>query len=151
MRYLNIIKGTSADGPGLRNSLYVAGCAHGCPGCHNPESWKFEAGVEDTVENIATQLIDPYADVTISGGDPMYQPNELLELLKIIKAAGKNVWVFTGFYINELSEKQQRCLQYIDVLVDGPYDENKRDLTRFCGSTNQNIIYLKNGEITQIK
>lgn len=151
MRILEIIKGTCADGPGLRNSIYVAGCGHKCPGCHNPESWKFTAGKEMTIPEILDEVLDAYTDITISGGDPMYQAEELIELCKILKWAGKNIWVYTGFTIDQLVGVQKECLKYIDVLVDGPYIANKRDLTRFCGSSNQNIIYLKNGEITAIK
>lgn len=143
MRVLSILKQTGADGPGLRNVLYVAGCAHHCPGCHNPESWSFLGGGERCIDDIIKELIDPYSDITISGGDPMYQPDSLRELLRRIKEGWpeKNIWVYTGFRIEELDERQRACLPYIDVLVDGPYIESLRDLSRFCGSSNQRIIY----------
>lgn len=147
MRILKIIKGTAADGPGLRNSIYVAGCAHKCPGCHNPESHDFNAGQDMTIDYIVSEVLDKYADISISGGDPMYQPADLLELCKRLKAADKTIWVWTGFEFEELTSVQRECLKYIDVLVDGPYMKNLRSTARYCGSLNQRILHLKNGEI----
>lgn len=151
MRVLKIIKGTAADGPGIRNSIYVAGCAHQCPGCHNPESWDFMNGKRMSVSEVLEQVLDPYADITITGGDPVYQHVEVTKLCKYLKAAGKNIWLFTGFLYKDLQSRCPELLKYIDVLVDGPYDANKRDLTRFCGSSNQRILHLKNGEICEEK
>lgn len=143
MRVLSILKQTGADGPGLRNVLYVAGCSHQCPGCHNPESWNFTGGKDMTTQEIIDELIDSYSNITISGGDPMYQSKDLHELLVTIKTnwPAKNIWVYTGFHIEDLTEDQKACLPYIDVLVDGPYVEALRDLSDFKGSTNQRIIH----------
>lgn len=143
MRVLSILKQTGADGPGLRNVLYVAGCAHHCPGCHNPESWNFSGGKDMTTQEIIDELVDPYSNITISGGDPMYQAQALRDLLSTIKTEwpSKNIWVYTGFRIEDLTEDQKACLPYIDVLVDGPYVETLRDLSDFKGSTNQRIIH----------
>jgi anaerobic ribonucleoside-triphosphate reductase activating protein len=121
-----------------------------CKGCHNPESWSFTAGTEETIEQLEEWLCTKYCNVTISGGDPIYQHKAITELCKRLKARGKNIWLFTGFYYNEVKQIAPELLKYIDVLVDGPYDANKRDLTRFAGSTNQNIIYLKEGEIYKV-
>jgi anaerobic ribonucleoside-triphosphate reductase activating protein len=147
IQYLDIIYSTGADGPGLRNTLYVAGCNHRCPGCHNPESWDFTAGQPGTVEELADKLCTKYCDVTISGGDPVYQHTAVTELCKILKERGKNVWLFTGFTYSEVQRIAPELLKVIDVLVDGPYHSYKRDLSRFAGSSNQRILYLSNGEI----
>lgn len=151
MRIYQIIKGTSADGPGLRNSIYVSGCAHACPGCHNPQTWSFSSGAEMTIQEILDEVLDDYADITISGGDPVYQAGQVEDLCRELKRYNKNIWLYTGFTYEEVRQKCPSLLLYIDVLVDGLYDANKRDLTRFCGSTNQRIIYLKNGEIETVK
>lgn len=151
MRILKIIKGTAADGPGVRNSIYFAGCAHNCMGCHNPESWDFRGGVEMTLGEVLGEVLEEGVDVTLTGGDPIYQHPEVLNLCKHLKQAGKYVWLFTGFLYEDLKHMCPELLRYIDVLVDGPYDINKRNLTRFCGSSNQRILYLKNGEIYKEK
>lgn len=147
MRVIKIVKGTCCDGPGLRNTIYVAGCIHKCPGCHNPESWDFRAGREMTIDEVFNEVYDEYADVTFSGGDPALQWGECLELCHRLKERGKNIWFYTGYEYQDLKERCPELLQVIDVLVDGRYDANRRDLTRFCGSTNQRILHLKNGEI----
>ncbi len=152
-RVLDIIKGTAADGPGLRNVLYMAGCTHNCPGCHNPASHDFTAGTMMSIKDIVNELVDKYTDITISGGDPMCNAEALIEILKGIrsKAPNKNIWVFTGYTYEQLKGVQCDCLKYIDVLVDGPYIESLRDLSRFCGSSNQRILHLKNGQIISIE
>lgn len=155
MRILNILLQTMADGPGLRNAIYTAGCEHHCPGCHNPESWDFNAGEDMTIDDIVNSVIDDYSNITISGGDPFYQVKELKQLVKQIKTYNKNIWVFTGFTFEELKEKNdpdiEEILKNIDVLVDGPYIEEQRNLSKFKGSENQRIIYLKNGEIESVE
>jgi anaerobic ribonucleoside-triphosphate reductase activating protein len=118
-----------------------------CPGCHNPKSWSFTAGQEGTVEELADKLCTKYCDVTISGGDPVYQHAAVTELCKVLKERGKSVWLFTGFTYDEVRHIAPELLRVIDVLVDGPYDAHRRDLSRFAGSSNQRILYLSNGEI----
>lgn len=152
---LNIVKQTGADGEGLRNSLYMAGCSHHCSECHNPQSWDIHNGNPVSIDEIIEQLVDEYCNITISGGDPFYQPEGLFQLLKTLKETHpeKNIWVYTGYTYEQLIKNEQfkKSLQYIDVLVDGPYDHTKRNLSRFCGSTNQRILYLKEGIINKIK
>ena len=91
LRVINIAEGTSVDGPGLRTSIYFAGCEHACPGCHNPESWPFDAGSDWSVEKLMSVVRFNRFDVTFSGGDPMYQAEALLPLAQQIKAAGYNI------------------------------------------------------------
>lgn len=90
LRILDIIEDTMVDGTGLRTSIYCAGCRHECPGCHNPQSWDFNAGHDMTVDEIMDIIVaDPFADVTFSGGDPMYQPEGFTALAKAIKLRTK--------------------------------------------------------------
>ena len=92
LRVINIAPGTSADGPGLRTSIYFAGCDHRCPGCHNPASWPFDAGEEKSVEDLMKVIQYNRFHVTFSGGDPMYQAAELLPLAKAITEMGLKIW-----------------------------------------------------------
>ena len=100
-----------------------------------------------TVDEVFNEVYDDYCDVTLTGGDPALQHRECLDLCKRLKAHGKNIWMYTGYLYEDLKVRCPELLKFIDVLVDGRYDQSKRDLTRFCGSTNQRIIHLKNGEI----
>ena len=136
------------DGPGLRTSIYAAGCKHACKGCHNPQSWDFHAGrlveVDDLLEIV---MSDPFADVSFSGGDPLYQVEGFTELARRVKEeTAKNIWCWTGFTFEEVraDERLSMILPYIDVLVDGPFIESLRDpRLLFRGSSNQRIIDLK--------
>ena len=132
------------DGPGFRTSIYCAGCRHQCAGCHNPQSWAFDAGQEMTVEQIVRVIeSDPYANVTFSGGDPMYQAAGFAELAREIhRRTNKDIWCYTGFTFESLiNEDQRELLSELDVLVDGPFIERLRDGDLlFRGSSNQRII-----------
>lgn len=150
-RILNIIPDTAVDGTGLRTSVYFAGCNHRCKGCHNPESWNFDAGEEIEISEIVDK-VDEYDNhkVTLSGGDPMYRKEEVAELIKELKKRipDINIWIYTGFTHEELMDLDDNIvneiLDNIDVLVDGPFVEDlKSDECLFRGSTNQRIIYLK--------
>ena len=103
MRYLKIVPGTSVDGPGLRTSVYFAGCSHHCHGCHNEPSWDFMGGEQIAPEALLQKLLENEEPVTLSGGDPLQQPHdELLALLKGLKAHNVNVWCFTGYTFEQL-------------------------------------------------
>ena len=148
LRVLDIMLETMVDGPGLRTSIYAAGCKHACKGCHNPQSWDFHAGrlveVDDLLEIV---MSDPFADVSFSGGDPLYQVEGFTELARRVKEeTAKNIWCWTGFTFEEVraDERLSMILPYIDVLVDGPFIESLRDpRLLFRGSSNQRIIDLK--------
>ena len=147
IRVLDILHQTMADGPGFRTAIYCAGCKHACKGCHNPQSWEFNAGkwveVEDLLEEIEA---DEMSDVTFSGGDPFFQVDAFTELARRIKEeTRKTIWCWTGFTLEEIqaSEKMSRMLPYLDVLVDGRFIQEQRDTDLlFRGSPNQRIIYL---------
>ena len=153
---LDILEDTTADGPGFRTSIYAAGCPNACPGCHNPESWDIRHGRRMTTDEILQKVLDdPFADVTFSGGDPMFQPEGFAELAQAIKEnSDKNIWCYTGYTFEQLlnSTRHTRLLQYIDVLVTGRCLQELRDESLyFRGSSNQRLIdvpaSLKNGKV----
>ena len=136
-----------ADGPGLRTAIYCAGCLHHCKGCHNPQSWDMAGGEERSVESLLEEIkSDSISDVTFSGGDPFYQAEAFTELARRIKEeTSKTIWCWTGFTIEEIQADpvMSRMLEYLDVLVDGPFILEQRDTDLlFRGSPNQRIIYL---------
>ena len=120
-------------------------------GLCNPESWPFDAGSDWTVERLLSLVKYNRFDVTFSGGDPMYQAAELLPLAKAIREAGYGIWCYTGFRFEDIRDKSpyKELLEYIDVLVDGPFVEKEKPAgkaLRFRGSKNQRFIVPKTGE-----
>lgn len=153
---LDIIEDTTVDGPGFRTAIYCAGCLNACPGCHNPESWNIRNGkMMETDEVLAYVLADEFADVTFSGGDPMFQADGFAELARKIKAnSSKSIWCYTGYRYEDLLRRPQQAelLRWIDVLVDGRFVETLKDPDLlFRGSSNQRLIdvqqSLASGEI----
>ena len=142
---IDIIRGTTVDGPGFRTAIYMAGCCHECPGCHNPQSHDPEGGELMLLKDIMDIVREEDFDVTLTGGDPLYNPQKVLVLAKAIKEAGYNIWLYTGYTIEEICQRDDlaNVLPYVDTLVDGRFVEALRnpDL-RFRGSSNQRIIHL---------
>ena len=144
---LDIVEQTMADGPGLRTSIYCAGCGHHCPGCHNPQSWNIENGHWMSIDDILDVIkADEFSNVSFSGGDPFFQVDAFTELARRIKQeTDKTIWCWTGYTIEEIraDEHLAQMLPYLDVLVDGPFILEQRDTQLlFRGSPNQRIIYL---------
>lgn len=142
---LDILEDTTVDGPGFRTTIYCAGCPNRCSGCHNPESWNQGNGqAMETEEILERVLADEFANVTFSGGDPMYQAKGFAELAQAIKAkSNKNIWCYTGYLFENLVKMpdQKALLEQIDVLVDGPFIESQKDEDLlFRGSFNQRLI-----------
>ncbi|WP_214783520.1 anaerobic ribonucleoside-triphosphate reductase activating protein [Exiguobacterium sp. s183] len=148
MRILSVVEESVVDGPGIRTVIFTAGCPHHCKGCHNPSSWNPAGGEEIEVDEIVRRIeLSGWDGVTISGGEPFLQSAELAKLVKACKSLGKNVWVYTGYTIEQLVAMQdgavQTVLDYADVLVDGRFEQSLRDMRlRFRGSSNQRIIFL---------
>lgn len=145
---IDIIEDTTVDGPGFRTAIYAAGCPNQCPGCHNPESWDIEKGRKIPTEEILDKVLaDDFANVTFSGGDPMFQPEEFTQLAHGIKQkSNKTIWCYTGYQFEKLlkNPKQANLLTYIDVLVDGKFQQALRDESLlFRGSSNQRLIDVK--------
>ncbi|MGG0239932.1 anaerobic ribonucleoside-triphosphate reductase activating protein [Bacillus rhizoplanae] len=149
MRVMNIIHDSVVDGEGLRTVVFFAGCPHRCFGCHNPQSWNICNGTEMTKAEIIKEIEkNPLTDVTFSGGDPFFQATEIKVIAKAVKKMKKNLWIYTGYTLEEIQNSRNNdmieLLQYADVLVDGRFELEKRDLTLpFRGSSNQRIIRLK--------
>lgn len=153
---MKIKESTTVDGPGLRTSIYCAGCVNACPGCHNPQTWDINAGTLMEVDDIMAKIVaEDFCDVTFSGGDPMYQAEGFAELARRIKSeTDKNIWCYTGYTFEEClaDEKKRELLELIDVLVDGRFVLSLRNTDLlFKGSSNQRIIdvraSLKNGKV----
>lgn len=160
MNYMEIKKYDIANGPGVRTSLFVAGCTHHCKGCFNPESWDFKAGrefTEDTIEEIVESMKPDYVKgLTLLGGEPFEPANQqaLLPLVKRVKKEfpDKNIWAFSGYLFDKqimdvMAQKYdftKEFITYIDVLVDGEFHEEEKDLSIvYRGSRNQRIIDVK--------
>lgn len=151
IRLLNVYRETICDGPGLHYSIYLAGCRHACPGCHNPSSWDPEAGVlmtDSILGNIIREInANPLLDgITLSGGDPFYNPAGLTCLLQRLRASCTlPIWCYTGYTLEQLKTDVMLSapLALIDVLVDGPFVRELFDPTLLWrGSSNQCIIRL---------
>ena len=153
MNYIKITKNDIANGPGVRCVLWVAGCSLNCVGCHNKEAQNFKAGKlfdDNAKQELFDALGKPYIQgLTISGGHPLDPHNfeGIITLVKEIKEKfpTKDIWLYTGYLYEELYYREiSRILLYIDVLVDGPYIEEQRDITlAFRGSRNQRLIDVK--------
>ena len=136
-----------ADGPGLRTSIYCAGCSHHCKGCHNPQSWDIANGKWMSIDEIMEVIkADTISNVSFSGGDPFFQVEAFTELARRIKTeTSKTIWCWTGFTIEQIRADAHLAmlLPYIDTLVDVPFILEQRDTTLlFRGSPNQRIIHL---------
>lgn len=145
LRIMDIMTSSSVDGTGFRDVLFVNYCPHRCKGCHNEQSWYEENGRWVTVEEVYQKLTESdITNVTYSGGEPFCQAEALVELSKMLKAhTSKDIWAYTGYLYEDLlgDEKKRELLNYISVLVDGPFREDQTELNlRFKGSTNQRII-----------
>ena len=144
---IHAYKISRVNGPGNRFTLWTQGCSKGCSDCFNPETWSYRNNISLTPLEIFEQIKELDIDgVTITGGDPLEQEEELLLLLKLLDTLNlsKGVIVFTGFSYDEIRENKVReeCCSYIDVLIDGRYEKDKRISNCIKGSSNQNIIYF---------
>ena len=153
MNYAQIRKYDVTNGPGIRATLFVSGCTHKCPGCFNEEQQSFTYGNEWTKE-IEDSFIEAASNplvvgISILGGEPMQQLRDtcMIELLNRLKAqVQKPIWVWTGYTFEELlkNPEQKRLLSYIDVLIDGKFEMDKRDLMlKYRGSSNQRVINVQ--------
>ncbi|MEI5907948.1 anaerobic ribonucleoside-triphosphate reductase activating protein [Bacillus spongiae] len=149
MKVMNIYHDSVVDGEGLRTVIFFAGCPHHCLGCHNPKSWDIHNGIEMSVNDICAEvLLNPLSNVTLSGGEPFLQAREVKKLAKTLKAKKKNIWIYSGYTYEELISSENthvlELLSHCDVLVDGPFLLEERDISlRFRGSSNQRILSLK--------
>lgn len=146
-----IVKESIVDGPGIRLVIFSQGCKHNCKGCHNPQTHSFENGQIINIEDILEMIKkNPLLDgVTFSGGDPFEQSESFAKLGKEVKKLGLNIITYTGYtyeqIVESIDKKAWKDLLYVtDVLIDGPFEINKRSLElKFRGSSNQRIIDVK--------
>lgn len=157
MNYHNITYPDQNNGPGLRVVIWVSGCSHHCLECQNPQTWDKNSGIifdNSAKEEILEQLKNNYiSGVTWSGGDPMYKDN-VETVLKFTEKIHdlfpeKNIWLYTGYtfeeIMNDTNLKRKQLLDLCDVLVDGEYKKELRDISlHWCGSSNQRVIDVKN-------
>lgn len=186
IRLFGSVADSIVDGPGLRYAVFVQGCVHHCAGCHNQESWAFDAGEVVAIDDVFARIAENKlaGGVTLSGGDPFCQPEACARLAAMVKQTGRNVWTYTGYVYEDLlrlikslettsesdgrsaasmqdeggEQKRERSksecgnnksraramrelLDNTDVLVDGPFMQEKRSLgLKYCGSSNQRLI-----------
>jgi anaerobic ribonucleoside-triphosphate reductase activating protein len=154
MNYISVTYPDVNNGEGCRVTLWVAGCTHHCKGCHNPQSWNFKSGklfTDNIKEELFNVLNKSYVKgLTLSGGDPLDSFDDVFKLVKEVKEVfkDKDIWLFSGYTLEEIKEKGfGDILNYIDVLVDGEFKEELKDLTlAFRGSSNQRILKKINND-----
>ena len=151
MNYIKVTKNDIANGIGIGCVLWVSGCRCGCKNCHNQSTWDFNAGqpfTEETMQEILLTLTKPYISrCTLSGGHPL-DPLNAPEVLKIVKRVkmvfpNKDIWIYSGYVWEDIikDETLKEIMKHTDVLVDGPYIDDLRDISLpFRSSSNQRII-----------
>ena len=150
IRISGVIRESIVDGPGLRFVLFTQGCTHNCAGCHNPDTHDLEGGYLIDTHKVYLEVIkNPLLKgLTISGGEPFLQAKELLPLAREVKKIGKDIVIYTGFLFENLIMSKDKdvleLLELCDMLVDGPFKIELRDLTlTFKGSRNQRLIDMR--------
>ena len=165
MYYGRIKKTDIANGPGVRVSLFVSGCRNHCKGCFQPETWDFNYGQEydgvNTVNEIIEALSPEYiSGLSILGGDPIERENisEVVMICHLVKRLypNKTIWLYTGYKYEDIAEMYPNILEVIDVMVDGPFVEELKDISLvFRGSSNQRIIdvpeSIRSGRVVEVE
>ena len=146
MKIAGVVHESIVDGPNIRSVVFFQGCDHHCLGCHNPQTWQSDGGIDMSTIDIHNEL-NAHAKcgkfVTFSGGDPLYQLVDITELARVLKSDEYHICVYTGFIWEDIEKDNsvRKLLKYVDLLIDGPFiiDKQSYDL-RFRGSSNQRII-----------
>ena len=155
VRLSGIVSESVVDGVGFRMTVFTQGCTHNCKGCHNPQTHDPLGGEIVDLQFIADEIDkDPLLDgITLSGGEPFMQPKPLAMLCKYVHERGMNVWCYSGYTYEQLRDKAETdadvsaLLAETDVLVDGPFIEEKKDLRlKVRGSSTQRVIDMKKTE-----
>lgn len=152
IRIAGVVSESIVDGPGIRFAVFAQGCVHHCKGCHNVSTHDFSGGYDVTIAELVAEIDkNPLLDgVTFTGGEPFCQPAAFLALAKEVKGRNLHLLAFSGYTYEELltlAEKDddlRQLLSCVDILIDGPFIEEEKDLTlQFRGSKNQRIIDMK--------
>lgn len=146
IRIAGLVPESFVDGDGIRFAVFMQGCLRNCEGCQNPDTHALDGGqLVDTNEILAAIKKNPLLNgITLTGGEPLLQIEPATELARAVKNFGLNVWCYTGYTFEDLPADSKQLLNFVDILVDGAFDINQRDLTlQFRGSTNQRIIDVK--------
>ncbi len=164
MNYHDIKHFDILNGEGIRVSLWVSGCNCQCTGCHNPQTWDFNSGIPfdiNALNELLEALDKPYVQgLTLTGGNPVDSGPEILAICTEVKKRfpNKDIWLYSGYTFEEVQNIVSGCLilEYVDVLVDGPYIESLKDASlKWIGSKNQRLIDVKEtlnqGQIIQYK
>ena len=153
MNYHNYYPVDIVNGPGTRVTLFVSGCVHQCKGCYNQSTWRLDAGhpftqeMEDKIINDLNDTRIQRRGLSLSGGDPLH-PQNVAAVLKLVKrvrqeCVGKDIWLWSGYLLSELTAEQQQIADLIDVMIDGKYEQTQRNPSLvWKGSENQVIHYF---------
>lgn len=155
LRFHNITSCDVNNGEGFRVTLWVAGCSHHCKGCQNEQTWSFTGGrpfTDADKQYLFSELSKSYVQgLTLSGGDPLDSFSDVIALVREVRDAfpAKDIWLYTGYTMEQIEDgNMAEILPLLDVVVDGPYIEEQRDVTlAFRGSRNQRIIKLKSKKV----
>lgn len=149
IRLAGIVNDSITDGPGIRFTVFVQGCPHHCPGCHNPQTWDFAGGQMVSAAELLAQIKrNPLLKgVTFSGGEPLAQAEALLPLAKELRTLELELAIYTGYTFEQLLQMNDPAIRQLlaqaDALIDGPFIQAERDLElNFRGSANQRILDL---------
>ncbi|MDO6500499.1 anaerobic ribonucleoside-triphosphate reductase-activating protein [Photobacterium sanguinicancri] len=154
MHYHNYYPVDVVNGPGTRCSLFVSGCVHQCRGCYNKSTWRLDSGhlfTQQMEDRVIADLNDTRIKrrgLSLSGGDPLH-PENVSSVLKLVlrvreECPDKDIWLWTGYLLNELSAEQQAVIKLVDVMIDGKFEQEKHDPSLvWRGSENQVIHYFK--------
>ncbi|MGX9416764.1 anaerobic ribonucleoside-triphosphate reductase-activating protein [Vibrio sp. RC27] len=153
MNYHNYYPIDVVNGPGTRATLFVSGCEHACRGCYNQSTWSlrsghsFDSAMEDRIIADLNDKRIYRRGLSLSGGDPMHPENvaDVLNLVKRVKqeCPDKDIWLWTGYLLGELSEHQRQLVPYLDVVIDGKFEQDLADPSlEWRGSSNQVVHYL---------
>lgn len=142
MRIAGIVRDSIVDGEGIRDVVFLQGCKHACKGCHNQGAWDIRGGTEVSLQSILERLRGSSNAVTLSGGEPLLQFDELVEFLYLLKR--NDCWLYTGYTFEDIPISTWQLLsQWVEVVVDGKFELDKKDSNLlFKGSSNQRIIDL---------
>ena len=149
MRIFHIEPWTGVEGPGNRFCLWVQGCRRHCPGCFNPQTWEFNSGEEISADELLSQIFETrdIEGITLLGGEPFEQAEELYRVCKTVREKGLSVVAFTGYTLEELQQTDDQnvhmLLSEVDLLIDGPFLIEQQDFSRpWVGSKNQRYLFM---------